>query len=209
VNIILASPTYGPVDPMAARCLRVAIMVAARYHTLIGDISPDRMEYSAARNTVLKNSIRAGADGVVWVDSDIMPPANGITKLLVHNRDFVSGVYFQRVAPHFPMFGKLLDKSDNFSWATEWPANTIAPMDGCGFGFVYTSTRLLRALANKFDKPFEYGANSEDLTFCRRAKECGFQLYVDTGIMCKHQGDAVQIGPEHFTMRAVKVADTR
>jgi hypothetical protein len=180
-------------------------MHASRFHTWVGDISPDRLTFSAARNVALNNAIESGAEGVVWVDSDIIPPIDGIAKLVEHGKHFVTGVYFQRLPPHFPMFGKELG-GGRFQWAMSWPENVLAPMDGCGFGFVYTSVQMLKRVYKKFDQPFEFTVSSEDLTFCLRAKQCGFQLYVDTGVMCQHLGDAQRFGREHFEVGKVNNA---
>gem|GEM_PF-4127276 len=188
VKLILAVPTYGPVDPDAARKLRAAIMYASRRHEWLGDASPDRQPYAAARNNVVHSVIHNDDypdDALIaWVDSDVMLPIDSIARLADHGLDFVTGIYFQRHPPHRPLIAHFNGKS--FQWAAKWPRNVIAPMDGCGFGCVLTSLGMLR----KMDAPwFEYLKFSEDFDFCLKAAKLGFQLYVDTAVLCGHLMD--------------------
>jgi hypothetical protein len=78
---------------------------------------------------------------------------------------------------------------------------------GCGFGFVYTSLRMLRwiGMSKEFDPKTGWfpdrrdtGGFGEDLTFCWLAKEAGFQLWVDSGCIVEHEGNVQYIGEADF-----------
>lgn len=206
LSLVLASPTYGPVDPRHAKMLRVAVMHAAGNGVRwVGDVSPDRIGWSAARNVAAKAALEAGADGIVWCDSDMIIPPNGITRLVSYDRDFTSGVYFQRKPPHHPLIATFDPHLDSYRWMTQWPQNVFFPADGIGFGFCYTSTRMLRQMLDEipevkkngwFDD--KYSKFSEDLTFCHYARKIGCPPYVDTGLLLGHLGDAEEITVETF-----------
>ena len=198
MKLLYAAPTYGPTDPMFEQNHRTAIMCAAnRGVTWVGDVSPDRMGWAAARNRVVESSLEAAGetevDGVFWVDSDIMVPADTIHRLCSYGKDFVSGLYFQRSAPYWPLFAKL-NKKQSFEWPSAYPENVLAPCDGVGFGCVYTSINLLRLVSDlpecKDSGPFggDFGKRSygEDFTFCLRARKVGIHPYVDTAVKCEH-----------------------
>lgn len=186
-RLVMACPTYGPLDPQAVVSQRCAIMHAAEHgHTWIGDSSPDRMGWTVARNKIVEGVIQTEADYVCWVDSDVILPPFAFTELLRTQHDFVTGIYHQRHPPHYPLIAHYNQDRDTFAWYVEWPQNVIAPIDGCGFGCVVTSTKLLKAL----DPPwFHYEKFSEDFDFCRKAARAGFQLYVHTGVQCGHLQD--------------------
>lgn len=200
MRLLFAKPTYGPsADPIFDKSHRGAIMFAANCGIQwAGDVSPDRMLIASARNHIAKQAVEAGADGVFWVDSDIKLPVDAVVRLVKHNMHFVSGLYFQRSAPYWPVFARL-NKKGMFEWATGYPENTLAPCDGVGFGCVYTSVQLLRdvlALRECRDEgPFggDFGKRTygEDFLFCLRARKAAYQPYVDTGVRCEHH-----IGPE-------------
>ncbi len=206
LKLVFATLTYGPVDPRHAKLLRVAIMHAGQNGvTWLGDVSPDRTAWAAARNIAAKAGLEADADGIVWCDSDMIIPANGITRLVSYDRDFVSGVYFQRKPPHHPLIATFDPVLDSFRWMTRWPQNVFFPADGIGFGFCYTSTRLLRQMLDEIPEVKKHGwfddkysKFSEDLTFCRNARKVGCSPYVDTGLLLGHLGDAEEITVETF-----------
>lgn len=204
LKLVLASPTYGPVDPRHSKQLRVAVMHAAGAgHTWVGDVSPDRMLIVGARNAAAEAALQTDADGIVWVDSDMLIPTEGITRLVGYGKDFTSGVYFQRIAPHWPLVMNYDAELDRFRFAVKWPTEVLFPADGVGFGFCYTSTKLLRQMYQELpevkDKGwFADGKYSEDLSFCRRAGLLGYQVYVDTGLLLGHQGDPKAVTIDDF-----------
>jgi hypothetical protein len=202
MRLLFAKPTYGPPsDPSFDKSHRAAIMFAANKGvTWVGDASPDRMGWAAARNAVVEQAVGLGedADGVFWVDDDLKIPIDTIARLVAHNLDFVSALYFQRGSPYWPVFG-ILNANKSFEFPKVYQENVVAPCDGVGFGCVYTSTRLLTAVSElpecqtggPFGGDFGQKTYGEDFTFCLRAMKVGFRPHVDTGVQCEHH-----IGPE-------------
>jgi len=198
VRIVLSSPTYGYTLPEAARALRVAIMHAASNGIeFAGDASTDRLNYAAARNQAARAAVQApGVDGIVWADDDVVFPASAITRLVKHGLDYVSGIYFSRAEPYLPQIYSFSRARESFIPCIQYPANVLAPMDSAGFGCCYTSTRMLTSMMtlkdvqkhDPRDPPawFRWGRYGEDFDFALKAKEAGFQLYVDTGLLCGH-----------------------
>lgn len=192
VKLIFGCPTYGPTESRANRTMRAAIMhAAANGHEWLGDASPERQKHDAARNNVVQSVIHdeANADAsVFWCDSDVILPVEAITRLASWERDFITGIYFQREKPYWPLIANYnphggKDRAGSMQWVGKWPENALAPIDGCGFGCVLTSVRMLRAIEAPW---FEFRKFSEDFDFCMKAREKGYQLYVDTGVLCGH-----------------------
>ena len=214
MKAVLVSPTYGGVDPSCARSLRIAVMGASS-HGLhwAGDASPDRLAYGYARNAaasyIRKNP--DAADGIMWVDSDIMLNNDSIIRLLttvkIHNLDFVSGVYHTRKPPYLPVIYHWDERVGKYLQAVNYPKEQILSLDACGFGFVWTSTKMINAIADApwfsetegwFPDRRDTGGFGEDISFCDAAKKAGFQLYLDTGVQVGHSGDAKVIWEEDF-----------
>lgn len=197
VKLVFGCPSYGPMEPDAVRSQRTAIMHAAGcgYHW-VGDASPNRMAWSAARNAVVAEAMKTEADYICWADSDVILPPDAFTALLHTGLDFVTGIYFQRMLPHWPLIAHYMPPpKDSFAWFTDWPADVVAPIDGCGFGCVITSMKMLRAM----DAPwFKYEKFSEDFDFCRKATKAGFKLFVNTSVVCGHLADPKPITIDHF-----------
>jgi len=210
VKIVLSSPTYGFTIPEAARSLRVAIMHAASNGIeFAGDASTDRLNYSAARNLAAQAAVKAeDVDGLMWADDDVVLPAQAITRLVKHGLDYVSGIYFSRAEPYLPQIYSFNRRLESFVPCVEYPPDVLAPMDSAGFGCCYTSTRMLRAMmalpdvqkhAPK-DPPqwFRWGRYGEDFDFALKAKDAGFQLYVDTGLLCGHLASPEAVTEETY-----------
>lgn len=206
MRVIFSAPTYGASHTAAVRSQRAAIMYAANHGvTWVGDASPDRVGIEDARNIVAGSVLQCedSVDGVFWADDDVVLPPSAIATLVGHGQDFVTGVVCQRIAPHWPLIG--LFDGTLFKWASQIPPDTLGAVDGCGFGCVYTSMKLLRALG---DNPFaRVGGFGEDLSFCRQAMLAGFQLWVDTTVQCGHLPDAVPVTLETFKAKRVHVSE--
>lgn len=199
MKLVWGCPTYGPLDPQAVISQRIALMhAAANGVQWVGDASPDRMAFAAARNAVAQAALTSEADAVFWCDSDVILPRDAVTRLVETGHDFITGIYFQRRTPHFPLIAHFNDDRQSFNWFTEWPENVVAPIDGCGFGCVLTSTPLLRKVGEKVDTWFHYEKFSEDFDFCLNAKSVGYQLYVHTGVLCGHLADPVPVTVDQF-----------
>lgn len=213
MKIVLAHPCYGPLDPEVNKALRVAMMSAADVAEWVGDVSTIREGWVGARNRAVKAALEDApdCDGIVWVDDDVLLPPTAIKRLVSYGKDFVTGVVFQKFGDYNPLVARWC--GNGFGWWREFPANVLAPADGCGFGCCFTSTKMLRDIqklpifradgwfnqfpANYFGKQLENDAEtamSEDFSFCMRAKMAGYQLYADTGLLCSHM-----IGPKFST----------
>lgn len=218
MKVWLASPTYGHVDPGCVSTIRVAVMSAAKHGTdWVGDLSPDRLGYSDARNFVLERVTECGVetDGVMWVDSDIRPRSDSIQRLLhtaeKYGFDFLTGVYHQRRGGYRPCFHMWDDQADSgrggFRINLIYELDQIKEIGGSGFGFVYTSMRLIQAIQalpsfdpdrGKWFPDKRWGNVSEDLGFCLKARETGTKLMVDTGIQVGHLGETDVITREVY-----------
>jgi hypothetical protein len=201
VKIALAAPTYGPPPQRAAQSLRTACLHAANHGVIwTGDFDLMDVKQStidSVRNRIVREVLAAedrdGTEGILWSDTDMRWPMDGIRRLADHAAngvEFVTGIYRHKGEDGSPLVG-ILDAAlrggkGAIVWLTEWLPNTLTPVDACGFGCVYTSTKMLRALG---PNPFTFGDFSEDFEFCLKARRAGFQLFVDTAVKCGHVGE--------------------
>lgn len=144
-----------------------------------------------SRNKLAMQALKMEADYTMWFDSDMIFEPDTMIKLLEHNAPIVSGAYFRRCPPyHLVAF----DKCDPTK--REWtdlplPTETV-PCGGVGFGCVLVRTDVLLDVAAKFNTWFEpIGGLGEDLAFCWRARECGYDVLLDPKVSCGHVGHIV------------------
>ena len=163
-------------------------------------LKPNTLIYDS-RNLLSLYAIENGYDNVLWLDSDMLFPPDTLQRLESNNVDMVTGLYVRRHEPVVPVIYDTIEEpmrnpdgklTKNVSPYTNYPRNSFFPIDGCGFGCVLTSVKLLRDVWDKFGPAFSpYPWAGEDLSFCYRANQLGYQIYCDSTISCGHIGTYV------------------
>lgn len=151
-----------------------------------------------SRNNLATMAIQKEVDYVLWLDSDMIFPPDVLKKMLEDRDkgDIITGIYYRRVSPFKPvLFSKLSidDKGCYWEGYDDYPTDRLFDIEGCGFGCVLTPTNVFLNVIAKFDNMFApIGGVGEDLSFCWRARECGYKIIADPRIQCGHVG--------HFTI---------
>lgn len=147
-----------------------------------------------ARNQLAAQALKAQADYILWLDSDMIVPPDVIPRMLKHmedGKDFVSGIYFRRRAPFAPVLYSRIDREGHADF-NDYPEDTVFEIAGAGFGCCMTRVSMLEDIALNFKDWFTpFNNYGEDLSFCLRALECGYKLYCDSTIKCGHIGTVV------------------
>lgn len=157
-----------------------------------------------ARNELAAMAIKMGADFVLWLDSDMVFEPDTLERLMQdYNEkkgDIISGVYFRRVPPFKPVLHRHFSINENgaeFDEPEDIP-DEIFDIEGCGFGCVLMPVEVLFDVMGKYGKPFDpIGGNGEDLSFCWRARECGYKIVCDPRISLGHVGHQI-ISREYY-----------
>ena len=158
-----------------------------------------------SRNDLADMAIQAGADYVLWLDSDVIFPSTLMVDLMadMEGRDIVTGIYHMRRPPFKPVIWKTLrqgiipqdNESEDYD---DYPKDGIFEVDGCGFGCVMMRASVLQPIVDRYHDLFAplpgYG---EDLSFCIRAKSCGFKIHADPRLQIGHKGSII-ISDESF-----------
>ena len=150
-----------------------------------------------SRNSLAFNAIKAEADYVLWLASDMVFPSDLLDRLVEDREkgDIITGIYYRRVIPYHPV---LLDKLEITDDKCEWhdyidyPEDKIFEVAGCGFGCVLVPTRVLINVFNEYGNIFSpINGVGEDLSFCWRARQLGYKIVCDPSIQCGHVGHYV------------------
>ena len=141
-----------------------------------------------ARNKLAKKAIELETDYTMWLDSDMVFEPDTMLRLLEHNKPFISGAYFRRSPPYSLVAFEEVD-AENRKWKDLALPSEVTKCGGVGFGCVLVKTEVLFNVAAKYGNWFEPMNNfGEDLSFCYRARQCGYDLYIDPSITCGHIG---------------------
>jgi len=133
-------------------------------------------------------------DYMLSVDSDIVLPKNALTKMLAADKDIISGLYIQRI-PNTHTLEVYMDIPNG--GCTNIPYHLmkdrgVVEIAACGMGAALIKSDVFR----KMDYPHFYYKSaldhkntvSEDVYFCKKARQAGFTVWADASIQCDHKG---------------------
>lgn len=143
-----------------------------------------------ARNSIVEMAKSNGHfTHLLFLDTDMTFPSDTIKKLISHDKDIVSGLYFERYAPYRPMLRKRFE--DGYS-LVDYTQSNLVKCDALGAGCLLIKMEVFEKLSKPY---FEYRLTqtgiketflSEDIVFCERARDAGFEIWCDTTIRCGH-----------------------
>jgi len=136
-------------------------------------------------------------DYLLSVDSDIVLPKDTLTKMLAADKDIISGLYIQRKPGQ-----QILEvyMSTRGGGCANIPYSKLenlglVEIEACGMGAALIKGEVFRKMTYPH---FFYKEAltmqetvSEDVFFCKKAKETGFTVWCDPTIKCDHIGSTV------------------
>lgn len=153
----------------------------------------------SSRDQIAKKAICDEADLVMWFDSDMVFNPDTLIrmlKLIDAGADMVTGVYYRRTPPFSPTIFKTME-IDLDKQTAEWTEFDEIPKEpfevaACGFGCVLMRTEVFVAVFAKFGYMFTpIGNVGEDIAFCWRARQVGYQVIADPSIKLGHVGHTI------------------
>lgn len=194
MKVFIAVPSMDTVP--ALFCQSLALLQRAG-DTVIG-FEVGSLVYNA-RNNLARQAIKSEADWVLWLDSDMVFGPDLLQRMLKvcqeNDIDFLTSICFRRKPPYTPC---LFDKLERTERGASYTALLSVPegrfkVGGCGFAGVLMSTDVLLSVASKFEgRMFEpINGFGEDVAFCWRARQCGYDIWCDSDIELGHVGNFV------------------
>ena len=141
-----------------------------------------------ARNDLVK---QMRGDWLFFLDTDIVLPCNSLEKLLEilnkNNIDVLSGIYYQRQAPHSPIVYHSEDE-EIWNYNPNFHQSEIVPVFAVGGGCLLVRRKVFDRIKKELnEEPFDIIASSgEDISFCRRLKKLNIPIYGTNQIKVGH-----------------------
>lgn len=193
----MAVPSYSDVSAGLASALFDLKDIDAELYILTGNCHVDD-----SRNECVRSFLETDCERLMFIDADMRFHPEAVRKILEFDEDIVGGTYpLKQKETTFPVL-KLGEKKGE-----------LYEVDGLPTGFLSISRRVLTELYNKypkfkgkadgtriplsliFERTLEGGSRyGGDYTFCLRAKELGFKIYLYPDIDFGHFGEEVWQG---------------
>ena len=163
------------------------------------DRDPWIHDVGEARNIAAEFTINNKFAYLFFRDDDTVAPPDAVNKLFSDRLDIVSGLYCSKQEPPHSLNlvrGYLAGYED-------FRPGEILKVTHSGMGCTLIRAEVLQAIEEKCGRPWfktvktmadndlgelapGTGMMTEDVYFCTKAKACGYQTYVDTGVVCQH-----------------------
>jgi hypothetical protein len=148
------------------------------------DRSPAR-----SRNDIFQEALNRGFSHALLVDNDSAPKPDALMKLLAHDVDVVSGLYLSGNYPHQPIcFDTALEDGRCVPTSLRGGEAGLREVAAVGFGFCLIKTSVLARLERPWVRLGEIDTQgwSDDLGFCRRARQAGVKVFCDLDVLVGH-----------------------
>lgn len=133
------------------------------------------------RTNLAREAMDMGCTHVLYIDSDMRFPKDGLDRLLAHDKPIVAANYCTRKFPLKPVaFG---DDYTEERVVTKPDSTGLEPIASIGMGFMLIKTEVFEKIGMPYfmigfsQKTQEY--TGEDIYFCRKARAAGFDVFLD------------------------------
>jgi hypothetical protein len=157
-----------------------------------------------ARTMLARRFLQSGAEWALWMDDDVIPPPDGLEKLMSHGLPLVTGLYPAKKKwgeQTLSAWVRAVDREGRTGYVAigfDQPGRLVK-VDVAGMGFLLMHRSVL---AEKVPEPWfrwtwtEEGTSSKDATaqtsedffFFQRCASHGVELYADMEVLCAHIG---------------------
>lgn len=167
------------------------------YVYAIGDFKKDPTKnYASLRTEVVEAAKKQNCKWLLFIDSDVFIPMDGINRMFRQNADIVTGVYWMKTYPPQPV---IYEEIGNGPLWDITPSDKAIEIGGAGLG----CTLVKMDVFDKFDEmkipyfkqDWEFIRKDgrkiqvdigEDHWFFHQARELGFKIMCDTYVLCDH-----------------------
>lgn len=149
-----------------------------------------------AREFLAAYATEQAFDYVLWLDTDMVFNPDLLEKLIEDDVDMVAGLFFQRRPPCYPaiwskiIVGEIGEREDHRY--LDYPKNELFEIDACGMAAVLVKGKVIKKIWETYGRTFEpISGYGEDISFCIRARNCGFKIWCDSRIPVGHRGHII------------------
>lgn len=153
------------------------------------------MPVVAARNEITRAALAIPeVTHLAWIDDDMVFTPDALMRLMGHQRLIIGGLCHSRRQPYMPTLiqGLPLGQQSDLplSYQYDYPEGLVE-VEATGAAFLVVARQVFDAIAKSGEAPWDQAGYGEDVSFCRRARAAGFNIWVDTTVKIGHVAEVV------------------
>lgn len=182
---------------------------------LIRRLDADGVDYEVAfqggtlvyvgRDKLVKKAIAGDYTHMLWLDSDMVFDDSLLDDLMDSGKDFVTGIAHSRREPYDScLFSEIYPHF--IKWKGDYPSD-LFKVAGCGFACVLISMKIVNDVWEKHKTAFfPERLLGEDIAFCKRAQDLGYEIWAEPHVKVGHVGQHV-IYPDYQEFYRKSIAE--
>lgn len=203
-SVLIGLPAYSSINVQTQEALEGAVQFLLRRGVKVSRIMSRGTYVHEARNNTVIQAYNSKAEQVssfthlMFIDSDMGFEPDLIWNLLERKKDIVGGAYVQKAFPFWPNAGNLLEDGVRYNLRSpdySGKSGGLIPVDMLGTGLMLIRRKVLDTMpypwfeflkipspAARMLTPIHQQTEEilgEDVAFCRKARELGFEIWLD------------------------------
>ena len=139
-------------------------------------------------------------DYIMWIDSDVLFTPQNFLKLINHQVDIVSGIYLMSDGKYYSTCEEwdeeYFSKHGHFEFMAQKDIQgkeELIEVSYTGMGFMLIKKGVFESMEYPWFRPIEkkigdmVDFTTEDVSFCLKAKEKGFKIFIDPTVIVGHE----------------------
>lgn len=203
-KLFIAVPTYETIAP---ECFEAIFNLVNQWDVEMTFKAVKGYDCARARNEIVKQFLKSDYEWLWTIDSDTILPVeylnmapNFIDWFVMQRKPIVLGWYPRKNDPGRTEI--FMEGYEGYPAAARWNCAELAqnvgqhfiPIKGGGFGCAIIHREVLETLEYPYFKYVSYDDGqflSEDLYFCSKAREAGYQIWTMPALGCDHIGKRI------------------
>jgi len=143
------------------------------------------------RDNIVLDALKEDFTHLFFVDSDVCFAPDTLDKLLAHDKDIIAANYNMRIVPQTPTVRMM----ENGKLVVKDLPKGLFKCYAAGTGCMLIKMEVFKKLSRPW---FHFGAmdennegEGEDVFFCRRAQEVGYEVWCDGSLQVGHIGETI------------------
>ncbi len=142
------------------------------------------------RNKIVKQFLETDFDYLLMMDNDCPPDSvERMIQMADYDKDIIGGLCFGFLKEMIIPFCMKLNKQGTYDMAEIAIKSGVQECDAIGSGNMMIARRVLEDIPHPFRNEYDSEGIKRrglDFNFCKRAKEKGYKVWVDTDLLCSH-----------------------